>query len=125
SGRSCFSGCSQSRVHLWDARRQRNSLCSQQAERTVPDGSGLLWLASRCPKIRLRLFFMNQKAVDWINNTRGWEIGTGPSVVMVDKGMARSFTSDTLHSGIYAFTFDQRGLMAGLGVQGSKISRID
>ena len=71
------------------------------------------------------LFFMNQKAVDWINNTRGWEIGTGPSVVIVDKGMARSFTTDTMHSGIYAFTFDQRGLMAGLGLQGSKITRID
>ncbi len=55
----------------------------------------------------------------------GWEIGTGPSVVIVDKGMARSFTTDTMHSGIYAFTFDQRGLMAGLGIQGSKITRID
>ena len=53
------------------------------------------------------------------------EIGTGPSVVLVDKGMARSFTTDTMHSGIYAFTFDQRGLMAGLGIQGSKITRID
>jgi lipid-binding SYLF domain-containing protein len=71
------------------------------------------------------LFFMNQKAVNWINNTHGWEIGTGPSVVLVDKGMARSFTTDTMHSGIYAFTFDQRGLMAGLGIQGSKITRID
>lgn len=71
------------------------------------------------------LFLMNQKAVDWVNNTRGWEIGTGPSVVIVDKGMARSLTSDTLHSGIYAFTFDQQGLMAGLGLQGSKIMRID
>ena len=59
------------------------------------------------------------------SNTRGWEIGTGPSVVIVDKGMARSFTTDTLHSGIYAFTFDQQGLMAGLGLQGSKIMRID
>jgi hypothetical protein len=57
------------------------------------------------------LFLMNQKAVDWVNNTRGWEIGTGPSVVIVDKGMARSFSTDTLHSGIYAFTFDQRGLI--------------
>jgi len=43
----------------------------------------------------------------------------------VDKGMARSFTTDTMHSGIYAFTFDQRGLMAGLGIQGSKITRTD
>jgi lipid-binding SYLF domain-containing protein len=71
------------------------------------------------------LFLMNQQAVDWVNNTRGWEIGTGPSVVIVDKGMARSFTTDTLHSGIHAFTFDQQGLMAGLGLQGSKIMRID
>ena len=71
------------------------------------------------------LFLMNQNAVDWVNNTRGWEIGTGPSVVIVDKGMARSMTTDTLHSGIYAFIFDQRGLMAGLGLQGSKIMRID
>ena len=37
------------------------------------------------------LFLMNQKAVNWVNNTRGWEIGTCPSVVIVDKGMARSF----------------------------------
>ena len=71
------------------------------------------------------LFLMNQKAVDWVNNTRGWAIGTGPSVVIVDKGTARSFTTDTIHSGIYAFTFDQQGLMAGLGLQGSKITRID
>ena len=69
------------------------------------------------------LFLMNQDAVNWVNNTRGWEIGTGPSVVIVDKGMARGFTTDTLHGGIYAFTFDQQGLMAGLGLQGSKIMR--
>src|SRR5213593_2908374 len=55
------------------------------------------------------LFLMNQDAVNWVNNTRGWEIGTGPSVVIVDKGMARSLTTDTLHSGIYAFIFDQQG----------------
>jgi lipid-binding SYLF domain-containing protein len=71
------------------------------------------------------LFFMNQKAVDWVNTTRGWEIGTGPSIVVVDKGMARSLTTSTMHSGIYAFTFDQKGLMAGMGIQGSKIKRLN
>ncbi len=90
--------------------------------RTVAASYGL---QAGVQKYGYALFFMNQKAVDWINNTRGWEIGTGPSVVIVDKGMARSFTTDTMHSGIYAFTFDQRGLMAGLGIQGSKITRID
>jgi lipid-binding SYLF domain-containing protein len=39
--------------------------------------------------------------------------------------MARSFTTDPMHSGIYAFNFDQQGLMAGLGLQGSKIMRIE
>lgn len=76
-------------------------------------------------KFGYALFFMNQKAVDWVNDTHGWEIGTGPSVVLLDKGMARSFSSNTLHSGIYAFTFDQEGLMAGTGIQGSKIRRLD
>jgi lipid-binding SYLF domain-containing protein len=90
--------------------------------RTVAASYGL---QAGVQKYGYALFLMNQKAVDWVNNTRGWEIGTGPSVVLVDKGMARSFTTDTLHSGIYAFTFDQRGLMAGLGLQGSKIMRID
>ena len=90
--------------------------------RTVAASYGL---QAGVQKYGYALFFMNQKAVDWINNTRGWEIGTGPSVVIVDKGMARSFTTDTLHSGIYAFTFDQQGLMVGLGLQGSKIMRID
>lgn len=71
------------------------------------------------------LFFMDREALDWISNTRGWEIGTGPSVVIMDKGKARSMSTNTLHRGIYAFTFDQKGMMAGAGLQGSKIKRID
>ena len=88
--------------------------------RTVAASYGL---QAGVQKYGYALFLMNQNAVNWVNNTRGWEIGTGPNVVIVDKGMARSFSSDTLHSGIYAFTFDQQGLMAGLGLQGSKIMR--
>ena len=90
--------------------------------RTVAASYGL---QAGVQKYGYALFFMNQKAVDWIDTTRGWEIGTGPSVVIVDKGMARSFATSTMHSGIHAFTFDQQGLMAGLGLQGSKIMRID
>jgi lipid-binding SYLF domain-containing protein len=71
------------------------------------------------------LFLMNQRAVDWVNEARGWSIGSAPSLVVVDKGVAAGISSETLHSGIYAFTFDQQGLMAGLGIQGSKITRID
>jgi lipid-binding SYLF domain-containing protein len=39
--------------------------------------------------------------------------------------MAKSLTTTTLRKGVYAFFFGQTGLMAGLGVQGSKITRIN
>ncbi len=38
--------------------------------------------------------------------------------------MAGNLSTTTINSGTYAFFFDQRGLMAGLGVQGTKITRI-
>src|SRR5437762_402574 len=90
--------------------------------RTVAASYGL---QAGIQKYGYALFLMNQKAVNWVNNTRSWEIGTGPSVVIVDKGMARNLTTDTMHSGIHPFTVDQQGLLAGLGLQGSKIMRID
>ncbi len=71
------------------------------------------------------LFFMTDKAMDWIDKSDGWEIGVGPSIVIVDEGVATSKTTTTLQSEIYAFFFDQRGLMAGAGLQGTKITKID
>lgn len=71
------------------------------------------------------LFFMDRDALRQLDATRGFELGIGPSIVVVDEGVGRSLTSNTLTSDVYAFIFDQRGLMAGLGIQGSKITRID
>jgi lipid-binding SYLF domain-containing protein len=70
------------------------------------------------------LFLMNDKAMNYLNRSDGWAIGSGPSVVIVDKGKAQSTTSTTLTQDVYAFPFGQKGLMAGLGLEGSKISRI-
>jgi lipid-binding SYLF domain-containing protein len=71
------------------------------------------------------LFFMSDAALNHVNSTDGWEIGVGPSVVIVDAGMARALTTTTAHSDIYAFFFDQKGLMAGMGLQGTKIYPIE
>jgi lipid-binding SYLF domain-containing protein len=70
------------------------------------------------------LFLMTDSAVNYLESSSGWEIGVGPSIVVVDAGIARSLTTTTLKSDVYAFIFDQKGLMAGLGLQGSKITRI-
>ena len=70
------------------------------------------------------LFLMTDSAMKWIDKSDGWEIGVGPTIVVVDIGVATSATTTTLQSEIYAFFFDQKGLMGGLGLQGTKITKI-
>ena len=71
------------------------------------------------------LFFMTDDTLAYLDNSSGWEVGVGPSIVVLDEGAARSLTTTTARSDIYAFIFSQKGLMAGIGLQGSKITRIN
>jgi len=71
------------------------------------------------------LFFMTDSAMKWIDKSDGWEVGVGPSIVVMDVGVASSATTTTVQSEIYAFFFSQTGLMGGLGVQGTKITKIE
>lgn len=70
------------------------------------------------------MFFMHADALKYLDSSQGFEIGVGPSVVVVDQGMARKFSSTTITQDVYAFIFGQNGLMAGLGIEGSKITKI-
>lgn len=76
-------------------------------------------------KFGYALFFLTDTALGWIDKSDGWEIGVGPNIVVVDVGAATAMTSTTLQSDVYAFFFDQKGLMAGVGLQGSKITKLD
>jgi lipid-binding SYLF domain-containing protein len=70
------------------------------------------------------VFLMTDKAVKYVRDTHGWEIGVGPTVVVVDEGVAKNLSSSTLKDDAYAFIFGQQGLMAGVSIEGTKISRI-
>lgn len=81
-------------------------------------------LQAGAQKFGYALFIMNDKALRYMNESAGWEIGVGPSVVLVDEGFGARASSTTLTQDVYAIIFDQTGLMAGLGLEGSKITRI-
>jgi lipid-binding SYLF domain-containing protein len=70
------------------------------------------------------LFLMSDSALKWIDKSDGWEVGTGPTIVVMDEGASGSLTTTTAQSEIYAFFFDQKGLMGGLGLQGTKITKM-
>lgn len=70
------------------------------------------------------VFLMSDKAVAYLDESKGWELGVGPSVVVVNEGVAKNLSSSTLKEDAYAFIFDQQGLMASLSIEGTKISRI-
>jgi len=70
------------------------------------------------------LFFITESAMDYLKKSGGWSIGTGPSVVLVDEGFAKSMNTTTLTQDVYAVAFNQKGLMAGAGLEGSKITQI-
>lgn len=76
-------------------------------------------------KFGYAMFFMKDAALEYLDNSEGWEIGVGPSIVIVDKGTARALTSTTAKDDIYVFFFSQEGIMAGMGLQGSKITKIN
>ena len=71
------------------------------------------------------MFFMNEAALKQLDNANGFEVGAGPSVVVMDEGKAKNATTTTMKDDIYAFVFGQKGLMAGLGIQGNKITKFE
>lgn len=70
------------------------------------------------------LFFLDQNSLDYLKKTDGWELGTTPNFVVMNEGMALNLSTTTAHSGVYAFVFNQKGLMAGISIEGSKITPI-
>ena len=82
-------------------------------------------LQAGAQKFGYALFFMNEPALSFLDQSDGWSLGSGPTLVMVDEGYAASITTTTLTQDVYAVPFGEQGLMAGVGLEGSKISRSD
>lgn len=71
------------------------------------------------------VFLMTNEAVRYLEESKGWEVGVGPTVVVVDEGAAANLSTSTLKDDAYAFIFSQQGLMAGDSIEGTKISKIE
>jgi lipid-binding SYLF domain-containing protein len=68
---------------------------------------------------------MKESALKALDVAQGFEVGVGPSIVLIDQGKGFSHTTTTMQDDVYAFVFNQKGLMAGVGIQGNKITKIN
>lgn len=71
------------------------------------------------------LFLMSPSDVANLDRAAGWEVGSSPDFVVVDRGKSATLTSRTVDRGTYAYVFSQKGLMAGVSFKGTKVTRID
>ncbi|CAL1240347.1 BPSL1445 family SYLF domain-containing lipoprotein [Candidatus Methylocalor cossyra] len=71
------------------------------------------------------LLFMNNQALEDFRNSAGWRVGVDGTVTLVTVGAEGSVSTDTYNRPILAFVLDQRGLMAGVSLEGSKITRLE
>ncbi|MDJ0921326.1 MAG: lipid-binding SYLF domain-containing protein [Henriciella sp.] len=86
--------------------------------------SGTWGLQAGAQSYGYAVFLMNEKAEEYLDDSNGWELGVGPSIVFVDLGLSENLSTSTLKDDAYAFIFDQKGLMAGVSIEGTKITRI-
>jgi lipid-binding SYLF domain-containing protein len=71
------------------------------------------------------IFFMTDEALRYLDQSRGFEIGVDATVAVANVGAGGDLTSSTLQSPIIAFVFGEQGLMAGISIEGSKVTRIE
>jgi lipid-binding SYLF domain-containing protein len=71
------------------------------------------------------LFLMTPSARAYLDRSDGWSIGVGPTIVVVNQGGDADLSTTTAQADVIAFAFGQRGLMAGISLNGAKITRLD
>jgi lipid-binding SYLF domain-containing protein len=74
-------------------------------------------------KLSYALFFMDEDSLKYLGKSEGFDIGSAPSLVVADQGVGGNLSVTSMQKGIAAFIFGQKGLMGGLGLQGTKITR--
>ncbi|OYW83226.1 MAG: twin-arginine translocation pathway signal protein [Asticcacaulis sp. 32-58-5] len=95
-----------------------------QADAYYNSFSGSWGLQAGAQSYGYAVFLMNDNAIKYLKDTQGWEVGVGPTVVVVDEGIAKNLSTSTLKDDAYAVIFNQQGLMAGVTIEGTKISKI-
>lgn len=73
----------------------------------------------------IMVVFMDAGALERFRNSRGWQVGVDGSVAIIELGVGGRIDSNNIRDPIVGFIFGNKGLMAGVSLEGSKFTRLD
>ena len=85
---------------------------------------GSLGLQIGAQTFSLAYFFTTPEALKTFEDTKGFEVGAGLDFAVADIGASGDISSSTLQKPLVIFVWGQQGLMAGVKVEGQKITRL-
>jgi lipid-binding SYLF domain-containing protein len=85
-------------------------------------GAGSVGLTLGVAKHSEIIMFMTQQSLDKFTGSKGWSIGADAGVTVVSNAANEQY--DSLKAPILAFGFAEKGLIADLSLNGSKITEI-
>ncbi len=70
-------------------------------------------------------FFTTPEALETFEKTKGWEVGAGLDVAIASTAASGKLNTTTLQKPVVVFVYGQSGLMAGVQVEGQKITKLE
>ncbi len=71
------------------------------------------------------LLFMTDDALARFEDSRGWTVGADASVTLLTTGASVQMSTATAQQPVIGFVLANRGLMAGISLDGARITRLD
>ncbi len=71
------------------------------------------------------ILFMTQEALDGFKRSNGWTAGADASVTLLSVGANTQVTTNTAQQPIVGYVLSNSGLMAGLTLNGTRITRLN
>jgi lipid-binding SYLF domain-containing protein len=87
--------------------------------------SGSFGLQAGAQSTAVFVLFMTDGALRSFQTSRGWTAGVDASVTMINVGANLQVTSATAQQPVIGFVLSNTGLMAGVTVDGARVTRLD
>lgn len=86
---------------------------------------GTFGLQAGAQSTAVYLLFMTDEALARFENSRGWTAGVDATVTLMSVGANAQMTTSTAQAPVIGYVLSNRGLMAGVTLDGSRISRLN